>query len=127
MHNTTRIKRLTHRIECGVLPGKSRLRAPLLGLLLLATPVIGGHAAPTTDYTWKNVTVGAGGFAPNIIFSRVEKDLAYLRTDMGGAYRWDQPGQRFRTLAGDLQHDGRVYVATDGRGIVYGEPVSQNP
>lgn len=42
------------------------------------------------NYTWKNVTVGAGGFAPNIIFSPIEKDLAYLRTDMGGAYRWDK-------------------------------------
>lgn len=126
MHNTTRIKRLTHRIECGVLPGKSRLRAPLLGLLLLATPVIGGHAAPTTDYTWKNVTVGAGGFAPNIIFSRVEKDLAYLRTDMGGAYRWDQPAQRWlplqdgmaqsnyfgiESLAADPRDPDVVYVA----------------
>lgn len=27
-------------------------------------------------------------------------------------------GQRFRTLAGDLQHDGRVYVATTG-GVLF--------
>jgi len=48
-------------------------------------------AAPLaqTPYIWRNVTVGAGGFAPNIVFSRAEKGLAYLRTDMGGAYRWD--------------------------------------
>jgi hypothetical protein len=40
-------------------------------------------------YIWRNVKVGAGGFAPNIIYSRVERGLAYLRTDMGGVYRWD--------------------------------------
>ena len=43
-------------------------------------------AAP---YRWTNVVVGAGGYAPNIVFSRAERGLAYLRTDMGGAYRWD--------------------------------------
>ena len=33
-----------------------------------------------------------------------------------------QYGQRFRTLAGDPRNAGRIYVATDGRGIVMGEP-----
>ena len=46
-------------------------------------------AAPAEPYVWRSVAVGAGGFAPGIVFSPVERDLAYLRTDMGGAYRWD--------------------------------------
>jgi xyloglucan-specific exo-beta-1,4-glucanase len=49
----------------------------------------GAAPAAQTPYTWRNVAVGAGGFAPNIVFSRAEQGLAYLRTDMGGAYRWD--------------------------------------
>jgi xyloglucan-specific exo-beta-1,4-glucanase len=57
----------------------------------LCLPLTGAAAgdAPAQPYDWRNVTVGAGGFAPNVIFSRAEPDLAYLRTDMGGAYRWD--------------------------------------
>lgn len=31
-------------------------------------------------------------------------------------------GRRYRTLSGDPRIPGRVYVATDGRGIVYGDP-----
>jgi len=49
--------------------------------------------APVTpgasDYVWRSVKVGGGGFVPGIVFSRVEKGLAYLRSDMGGAYRWE--------------------------------------
>lgn len=56
------------------------------------------QANEAEKYTWHNVTVGAGGFAPNIIFSTIEKDLAYLRTDMGGAYRWDNQQQRWLPL-----------------------------
>ena len=56
---------------------------------VLAAGETSGGAVPSVVYEWKNVVVGAGGFAPNIVFSRAEKGLAYLRTDMGGAYRWD--------------------------------------
>jgi hypothetical protein len=31
-------------------------------------------------------------------------------------------GRRFRCIAGDMRVFGRVYVGTDGRGVVYGEP-----
>lgn len=47
------------------------------------------EAQVPAPYVWKSVKVGAGGFIPGIVFSRVERGLAYLRSDMGGAYRWD--------------------------------------
>ena len=55
-------------------------------------------AAPRASYVWRNVTVGGGGFAPDIIFSRAQRGLAYLRTDMGGVYRWSERGQRWIPL-----------------------------
>ena len=55
-------------------------------------------AAATEKYVWKNVKVGGGGFIPGIVFSRVEQGLVYLRSDMGGCYRWDDPAERWLPL-----------------------------
>jgi hypothetical protein len=94
-------------------------------LLLAAAP-----CASAGDYVWRNVKVGGGGFAPGIVFSRVERGLVYLRTDMGGAYRWDASARGWRPLrstpmssiwplacigAMARQSCGRTIAATHGR------------
>ena len=66
-------------------------------LVVVSTPGLSRTPADV-PYRWTNVTVGAGGYAPNIVFSQVERGLAYLRTDMGGAYRWDDATQRWLAL-----------------------------
>ena len=70
------------------------------GIAALCVPFVGAAAreAASAPYQWQNVTVGGGGFAPNVVFSRAEPNLAYLRTDMGGAYRWDAHQQRWIPL-----------------------------
>lgn len=68
----------------------------MLALLLFAAPAAGQEKP--VPYRWTNVKVGAGGYAPNIVFSPAERGLAYLRTDMGGAYRWDAKERRWVPL-----------------------------
>src|ERR1700678_1862368 len=93
-----------------------------LGLLLLAfRPVIAGTGPqPTPHYRWNNVTVGGGGFSPNIIFSPLEPGLAYLRTDIGGLYRFDSGDRRWIPLQ-DGMSEGNYFgvesVATDPRDV----------
>ncbi|GAA0331689.1 RICIN domain-containing protein [Sphingomonas oligophenolica] len=53
---------------------------------------------PPAPYHWANAKVGGGGFAPGIVFSQAERGLAWLRTDMGGAYRWDAVAGRWLPL-----------------------------
>jgi hypothetical protein len=59
------------------------IKALALGIGFLASQTI------AQTYTWKNVTVPAGGFVAGVEFSPVQSGLYYCRTDIGGVYRWD--------------------------------------
>lgn len=65
---------------------------------LMTLPAQSAPSPQSIPYRWTNVRVGAGGYAPNIVFSQAERGLAYLRTDMGGAYRWDAAAGRWLPL-----------------------------
>lgn len=51
-----------------------------------------GSATGTTTlsgtYTWGNVAIGGGGFTTGIITTPAKQNLIFLRTDVGGAYKW---------------------------------------
>src|SRR5882724_4906681 len=93
--------------------------------------LLGLYSGPTrpavphpSHYVWQNVVVGGGGFSPNIVFSPVEPGLAYLRTDIGGVYRYEQSLQRWIALQDDMaegNYFGVESVAPDPRNaqVVY--------
>jgi photosystem II stability/assembly factor-like uncharacterized protein len=61
----------------------------------------GLYAQNTTvniPYNWKNVQISGGGFVDGIIFHPTEKGLRYCRTDMGGAYRWNDDTKRWEPI-----------------------------
>jgi hypothetical protein len=60
---------------------RKALAGVLAGLLVLSTTAVSASEHP---YRWRSVTVGAGGFAPNFVYSPDEESLACMRTDMGG-------------------------------------------
>jgi len=49
-------------------------------------------------YAWKNVQIVGGGFVDGVIFHPREKGLRYARTDIGGAYRWNDADKRWEPL-----------------------------
>ncbi|MEU8749075.1 cellulose binding domain-containing protein [Streptomyces chartreusis] len=93
------------------------------GLLAGAPPALGADAPKdvsiTADtYTWKNARIDGGGFVPGIVFNRKERNLAYARTDIGGAYRWQQSSKTWTPLLDsvgwdDWGHTGVVSLASD--------------
>lgn len=71
-------------------------------------------------YVWDSVTIKANGFINGIVFSPVQKDLVYINTDMGGAYRYDAAAQKWVCLTdwiqyndGSLANGGVETLATD--------------
>ncbi|MBC8135251.1 MAG: carbohydrate-binding protein [Fibrella sp.] len=57
---------------------------------------------PALNYTWQNVVVRGGGFVSGIITHPKERGLMYARTDVGGAYRWDDPAKRWIPLTDEF-------------------------
>ena len=79
-----------------------RLRTVLLcatPLLLLALP------ASAATYRWDSVSIGGGGFVSAIVPSKTAPGLAYARTDVGGAYRWDAQASRWTPLMDWVSED----------------------
>lgn len=55
-------------------------------------------AGTAENYHWDSVAIGGGGFVSGIIPSKSERGVVYARTDVGGAYRWDQNSARWIAL-----------------------------
>jgi len=100
-------------------------RAVMLGFAgaagALAFVSAGPRAQQAPPYRWRNAKVGGGGFVPGVVFSRVRQGLAYLRSDMGGAYRWDASAGQWTPLL-DQFADGSL----QGVESVAPDPVDPN-
>ncbi|MGW0840564.1 cellulose binding domain-containing protein [Streptomyces sp. NPDC002787] len=94
------------------------------GLLAGSPPAMAADKAEKSvsvaadTYTWKNARIDGGGFVPGIVFNRKERNLAYARTDIGGAYRWVESSKTWTPLLDsvgwdDWGHTGVVSLASD--------------
>ncbi len=66
------------------------------------------------QHEWKNVAIGGGGFVSAVIAAPNDPNVFYARTDVGGAYRWDEPGQRWIPLMDWVSADERGLLGIDG-------------
>jgi len=95
-----------------------RIRRLLAALLLAcALPLLAQSHRPQ-PYTWHNVQIVGGGFVSGIVFDPTVSGLAWARTDIGGAYRWDDAAHRWLPLldwlgAKDLNLMGVASIAID--------------
>nr|WSY51340.1 1,4-beta-glucanase [Streptomyces sp. NBC_00886] len=86
------------------------------------------NAAEVPTYRWRNAAIGGTGFVTGVLFHPSVRGLAYARTDIGGAYRWDDRAARWtpltdqlgwddwnllgvEALAVDPEHSDRLYLA----------------
>jgi photosystem II stability/assembly factor-like uncharacterized protein len=46
-------------------------------------------------YHWDNVAIGGGGYVTGLVIHPKERGLVYIRTDVGGCFRWNDRGGRW--------------------------------
>ncbi len=72
------------------------LRLTILGLIC-------GASLQAQTYVWKNVALsGAGAMVTGIIAHPLQQGLFYIRTDVGGSYRWDSANSKWIPLNDSL-------------------------
>ena len=79
--------------------------------------------------TWASAKFGGGGYVTGLVFHPTSPNVLYARTDVGGAYRWDQPSSSWipitdgfgaaesfqhgvESIALDPNNDQLVYMVT---------------
>ncbi|MFE5891758.1 1,4-beta-glucanase [Streptomyces sp. NPDC056462] len=77
---------------------------------LTALPSLAGQASAAEPaagqaYRWRNAVMGGTGFVTGVLFHPAVRGLAYARTDIGGAYRWDDRAARWTPLTDHLGWD----------------------
>ena len=51
-----------------------------------------------TAYKYSNLPIPGGGYVTGFLFHPVKKDILYIRTDIGGSYRFDYDSQKWTSL-----------------------------
>ncbi|MBQ1464110.1 MAG: cellulose-binding protein, partial [Ruminococcus sp.] len=110
---------------------KMNIKTSLLVLASALSLSAAGCAGKTGDalsYNWSNVAIGGGGYITGIVYNPGEEGLAYARTDIGGAYRFDKSQDKWvaitdhfggdqwnligiESIASDPKEPNRVYAA----------------
>lgn len=115
-------------VTCGVSLGVLTTPADAVAQKIVLTP-----------YQWRNVAIEGGGFVPGIVPHPTAPDLLYVRTDVGGAFRFDPAADRWialnddidrahaewtgiTSLAVDPHHPDRLYLAAGAYPQVWGDP-----
>ncbi len=88
--------------------------------LLFSSPV--AAQVSSVPYHWVPVRVVGGGYVPGIYFHPKQKGLIYARTDIGGAYRWDDSQHRWIALLDWVGLDRKNDLGVVGLALDAGDP-----
>ena len=61
----------------------------------LAAGLLVSLGATAENYRWDTVAMGGAGFVSGVVTSKSERGVVYVRTDVGGAYRYDVQNERW--------------------------------
>ena len=111
---------------------------PLMRCALFARPIrLERNGRATTSATleqlekrtllsasWENVQIGGGGYVTGLAAS--SDGVVYMRTDVGGAYRWDAAASSWRAITDSLPPDVNNGGALYGINAIAVDPANAN-
>ena len=92
----------------------------LLSLITLTINLQAESKSIESSYEWGPVYIGGGGFVSGIVVGKKEM---YLRTDVGGAYKYDYEKKRWVQLFGFLNEAKKGFLSVSGIAI---DPTDDN-
>lgn len=78
--------------------------------------------ANDAGYCWRSVAMGGGGFVSGVVMSPLQRGLIYARTDVGGAYRWDEPSGSWLPLTDWVAEDQVGFLGVESLALDPSEP-----
>lgn len=81
-----------------------------------------GASGSNATYTFNNVQIVGGGFVDGIVMHPAQQGLMYARTDVGGAYRWDNMVKQWIPLLDFLSRDLGNYMGVESIGMDPADP-----
>jgi photosystem II stability/assembly factor-like uncharacterized protein len=70
-----------------------------------------------SDFQWGQFPVGGGGYVTGIVIHPENKDIMYIRTDVGGSYRWDAGNRQWVQMLNWVGPDNGNLIGVDGMAI----------
>lgn len=96
-------------------------RSSLIRLVVIIL-VTFGLSDCASAYRWSQATVGGGGYITGVYPHPTELDLVYLRTDMGGFYRWNAATQGWTALVEAFDYSQSNYYGGEGLALDPNDP-----
>jgi photosystem II stability/assembly factor-like uncharacterized protein len=81
-----------------------------------------GKGPAAQPYTWKSVQIVGGGFVDGIVFHPTAKGVRYARTDMGGAYRWNEGTKRWDPMLDWVPYEDLNLMGVESIAVDPGDP-----
>jgi xyloglucan-specific exo-beta-1,4-glucanase len=91
----------------------------VLGFLITGT-IENSKAQPA--YHWKNVAIGGGGYVTGLVIHPKEKGLAYIRTDVGGFYRWNNLQEKWIPITDHFDYTQSGYYGGESIALDPNDP-----